>query len=227
MHRLKILIVEDNAVTAMRIKEELLRMGHHVTGIAAHHDAALRSIEKQIPSLILMDIQLKKEQDGITLAQTILQRYHAIALLYLTSYSDEATVSRAMQTDPVAYLNKPFRSEDLRVAIQIAAHRITQAQKHRRGETALKEGYSYDDRYGQLYHHGIPVKLSEKERLLLSILLDAEGVAVSYRAIEAQLWQENLPRSESALRTVVYKLHKKLGYKPIEAIPSYGYRIDL
>lgn len=225
MYSLEILIVEDNPVTAMNIREELLNMGHQITAIAAHYGAALKSVAKQMPELILMDIRLKGEKDGIMLAETIHQRHHPLPILYLSAYNDTETVERAMRTNPVNYLSKPFRTEDLRVALQIATYRIAHSQTPARDMIVLGEAYRYDDHYQQLYHNQTPVRLSEKERILLDLLIGSKGATLPYAILEHHLWGDHPPHAENALRSLVYKIHSKLTYRLIESVPSFGYRI--
>ena len=125
-----ILIVEDEKIVAWDIKEALEKLGYRVfEGVATASEAILTaSLVK--PDLILMDIQLQGEMDGIAAAEEIYRRYK-IPVVYLTAYADEQTLARAIQTSPFGYLIKPFQSKQLHTTIQIALqrHQLEQSMK--------------------------------------------------------------------------------------------------
>lgn len=118
----KILIVEDNAIIARETSERLKRLGYSVTGIAARGSDAVENARTNRPDLILMDINLKGEIDGIETAGRIAE-FSDAPVIYLTAYSDDATLQRAMQTKPVAYLIKPFRERELYSNIEMAIYK--------------------------------------------------------------------------------------------------------
>ena len=117
-----ILIVEDESVVALDLAATLEKLGYTVAGVTARGREALRLAVKQQPSLVLMDIHLKGDLDGIRAAQQI-QEELLIPVVYLTAYSDDATLNRARVTHPFGYLLKPFDDRELEVAIQIALYR--------------------------------------------------------------------------------------------------------
>src|SRR5688572_4018758 len=102
----KVLIVEDQRIVALDIKNSLERLGYLVVGSTASGDEALKIVEINPPDIILMDIILKGEMDGIETATIVRQKYH-IPVVYLTSYSDEKTLQRALLTEPHGYILKP------------------------------------------------------------------------------------------------------------------------
>jgi PAS domain S-box-containing protein len=118
----KILIVEDNAIIARETSERLKRLGYTVTGIAARGSDAVENARSTHPDLILMDINLKGEIDGIEAAGRIAE-FSDAPVIYLTAYSDDATLQRAMQTKPVAYLIKPFKERELYSNIEMAIYK--------------------------------------------------------------------------------------------------------
>lgn len=107
-----ILVVEDEALAAMEIKETLERKGYHVPEPIASGDELLNAVIRHEPGLIIMDIKLKSFVDGITAVQR-LKLLKSIPVIYLTAYQSPDFQSRAMKTEPVAYLVKPFREGDL------------------------------------------------------------------------------------------------------------------
>ena len=119
----RILIVEDEAVTAADLHDELIGQGYEVTAVTDNAEAALRLAEEGRPDLVLMDINLAGAIDGILVASCI--RGLEIPVIFLTAHYDEATLARAKQASPVGYITKPFEPHQLSVTIEIgiARHR--------------------------------------------------------------------------------------------------------
>lgn len=127
MDRPGILIVEDEAIVALDLKQGLQELGYEVTGIAASGEQALRSFDERPPQLVLMDVRLQGTMDGIAAAEAIRQR-GAVPLIFLTSHSDDDTVQRAARTAPYGYLTKPYQIRELRAGIEVA---LTKARMER------------------------------------------------------------------------------------------------
>jgi len=120
----RILIVEDEALIAEEIADRLGRLGFQIVGQADSADRAIQLAEQVRPDLVLMDIRLKGEKDGVEAAEVISQRLD-IAVVFLTAHADEPTFQRAKGTAPFGYVLKPFHERELVVAIEIAIHRHT------------------------------------------------------------------------------------------------------
>lgn len=128
----KALVVEDEQIVALDIRRRLTKLGYEVVGMAANAEKALSIIDKVVPDIILMDINIQGDTDGISLAE-IISKKSRVPVIYLTAYSEEATLKRAKETKPYGYLLKPFSERDLDVAIQIAIERFRSddaLQKH-------------------------------------------------------------------------------------------------
>ncbi len=132
MGKANILVVEDEPIVAEDIKESLTDLGYAIVGLAASGEDAILSIERVFPDLILMDIMLEGELDGVQTAEIIRERFD-IPVIYLTAYSDEEILDRARITAPHGYLVKPFREKDLKIAIEMALykHRMEKRIKER------------------------------------------------------------------------------------------------
>lgn len=115
----KILIVEDEGVVAKGIESKLNLMGHEVSGIAKSVDEALVSVKEKMPDLVLMDINLQGDKDGIQLALELNEKYQ-LPIIYLTAYFDDETLARAKLTKPYGFIIKPFGAADLRANITMA-----------------------------------------------------------------------------------------------------------
>jgi CheY-like chemotaxis protein len=118
----KILIVEDELLVAEDIAFRLKSLGYLITDLVISGEEALRAIRKEQPDLILMDIMLKGGLDGIQTHELINKEYK-IPLVYLTSYSDEKTFSRAKLTQPFGYIIKPFEERELHTVIEVALYK--------------------------------------------------------------------------------------------------------
>ena len=123
MSKLRILIAEDEAVTAADLHDELTAQGYTVIGTADTAVGALKLAEEGRPDLVLMDINLAGSADGVHAA--IALRGAEIPVIFLTAHYDEATLARASRATPVGYITKPFEPHQLSVAIEIgmARHR--------------------------------------------------------------------------------------------------------
>jgi len=126
----RIMIVEDETIVAMTLEDALRNMGYAVIGPVSTADEAVRLAGSETPDLILMDIRIKGERDGISAAEEINEK-HTIPIVYLTAHGDDKTLERAMKTQPYGYLIKPFRDRELHSTIEIALykHRLVRQGK--------------------------------------------------------------------------------------------------
>lgn len=135
----KILIVEDEGVTATSIAELLEEEDYIVSGIAKDAAAALRisSQQESAPAVVVCDINIQGNTNGIELARQLKQLYQC-EVIYLTAYSDTKTLQAAFHTEPVMYVVKPYTDTQLLVAVQMAFHNIYQAQQALAGRQTLQ-----------------------------------------------------------------------------------------
>ncbi len=120
MDSLKILIVEDIAVTAEDIRETLEEAGHEIVAIARNFDTALAAIKTRSVDLAIIDIKLEDSTaDGVATAQALID-IQPIPIIYLTASTESKTFQRAKQTLPAAYLLKPFRHNELAMQVELA-----------------------------------------------------------------------------------------------------------
>jgi CheY-like chemotaxis protein len=108
----RILVVEDEGVVAMNLKMTLMGKGYNVLPIAMSADTALTLTAQYHPQVVLMDIRIKGDKDGIDTAALITDHYH-IPIIYTTAHFDDETVVRARATEHVAYLVKPYSDSEL------------------------------------------------------------------------------------------------------------------
>lgn len=126
----KVLIVEDEVIVAMSIERSLSSFGYDVVGLSTTPEDSIRMAEELRPDIVLMDINLEGEIDGIDAAKKI-SEISDIPVVYLTSYTNEETLRRAISTNPYGYLTKPVRVKEIYNTIEIVLnkHRVNLTEK--------------------------------------------------------------------------------------------------
>ena len=208
----QIFIVEDERIVADDVRMSLERLGYGVSGIAYSGEEAIRIAENDHPDLILMDIVLEGEMDGIKATSIIRSRFN-IPVVYLTAYADEKTLERAKITEPFGYILKPFEDNDLHTIIEIALY------KHKMGNV-LKEN---EERYRSMVdsaHDAI-------------YILTSDSIQYANPAFErlTGLKKEELCRKEFNFSNIIHPDDKSLvkekenPKKRGKEIPKYEFRI--
>jgi CheY-like chemotaxis protein len=106
----RILIVEDEAIAALNMKLALTDLGHEVINIVVTGEDAIEVSSRKTPDLVLMDIVLAGEMDGIEAAERIVKQFK-VPILYVTAHTDTGTVERAMKTNPAGFMEKPVEDD--------------------------------------------------------------------------------------------------------------------
>lgn len=151
-HSARILVVEDERIVAMSLRRQLQALGYKAVGEASSGEEAVQKTEELRPDLVLMDIRLEGEMDGVQAAAMIRERFH-IPVVYLTAYSNKDIVERAKLTEPFGYILKPFEERELHVAIEMALHKHLMEQN-------LKEGSRLKDEFLAVLAHELANPLS-------------------------------------------------------------------
>ncbi|MCR4438168.1 MAG: response regulator [candidate division KSB1 bacterium] len=120
--RPRILIVEDEAIVARDVESMLRDLGYQVVGIAATGEAAIAKAKETCPDLVLMDIKLRGDIDGVKAAEEIAASVE-VPVIFVTANSDDLTLQRAKVTTPFGYVLKPFEPRELHIAVEIALYR--------------------------------------------------------------------------------------------------------
>ncbi|MDG6244671.1 MAG: response regulator [Methanolobus sp.] len=134
MEKIKVLVVEDENIVALEIKSRLKKLGYVVPSVASTGEEAINKAEAFSPDIILMDIMLKGNMDGIEASRQILERMD-VPIVYLTAYADDETLQKAKLTNPCGYILKPFEENDLRTTIEIALYNYQLLQRDNKKET--------------------------------------------------------------------------------------------
>jgi len=132
MGKISVLVVEDESIVSKDIQYSLKKLGYNVVGVAATGQKAIDLCGEKMPDIILMDIMLKGDINGIEASTRIKESYN-IPVIFLTAYADENTLSKAKVTEPYAYIIKPFKEIDLHTSIEMAFY------KHSKELEVLKE----------------------------------------------------------------------------------------
>jgi CheY-like chemotaxis protein len=135
----RILIVEDERLVAEDLRDTLTQVGYAVAGIVASGEKALERIEEASPDLVLMDINLSGEMDGISAAELIRTR-HGTPVVYLTAFSNDRTLARARETDAFGFIVKPFQEKAVIAAIEMALGKHGKERVNREREELLRSG---------------------------------------------------------------------------------------
>ncbi len=132
MAQTNVLVVEDESIVSKDIQLSLKRLGYNVVGAAATGESAVQLAIENSPDIILMDIMLKGEMNGIEAAGRIREET-GIPVIFLTAYADESTLNKAKVTQPYGYIIKPFKEIDIHTSIEMALY------KHKKETEVLKE----------------------------------------------------------------------------------------
>ncbi len=133
----RIMIVEDHRVIARDLQWELESLGYEVVGIEAFGEVAVQQAERLHPDLVIMDIVLRGEMDGIEAAGTIGAHFR-IPVVYLTAHSDQSSLERIKASQPFGYLTKPFSSSELHGTIETALYKHRMEELLRASERRLE-----------------------------------------------------------------------------------------
>ncbi len=154
MAKVRILVVEDEFIIAQNISRTLEDIGYEISGHAFDYEEALEEIRDHPPDLVLLDIILRGEKDGIDVA-AVLHEEHSIPFIFLTSHSDVATVKRAKEVKPYAYIVKPFKKQDLFAAIEIALSNFEAGKFAEHSENPLSDPLPGEESKGGFGFNGV------------------------------------------------------------------------
>jgi DNA-binding response OmpR family regulator len=222
---LNILVVDDESLVAMELSNTVSSLGYNVIDYVTSSKMTKNYINKH-PSinLILMDINLNEEIDGIELYKEL----HTKAdVIYITAYKDENNISRAVDTNPLGYLVKPYDEAELSALLKLASYKLSKKSvKMDINDTLVEigEGYYFSKAKDELIYNQMPIRLTKKELTLLKLLLFSKENKVSNETIDNQIY-DGAVVTDSAKRTLIYRLRCKLEHKFIVNEFNYGIKL--
>lgn len=223
MKHLHILIVEDESIVALNLAAKIQDYGVNVVDFACSYEEAQEALATNPQTnLIIMDINLEESRSGIDFINSLA---YPIDTIYLTAYSDDKTILQASKTLPLGYLVKPLVQKELFILLQIAAQKHT-AAKNGSEVVTLGMGYSFNTTESRLYKDGTYVKLLGKKLQLLALLVERQGRFITFNELEERLYQSE-PPSDSALRTLIYRLRSSFKHDLIVTERYYGVKLLL
>lgn len=227
-HKKKIYIVEDSLVVSMELTQKLKQVGYIIAGSAISGENALEDIEKLLPDLILMDIKLAGDMDGVEAANIIKERFN-IPVIFTTAFSDSKTIESVKNSGhPYGYLIKPYNTQNLLVSIEVALTRHTFERKlHEREEKyrILVEGtediiFSLDENGNFLtINKAVKNHLNIRpEALIGKNIMDLLYSAPDSDSSTINITREKLDEVIENRRTVQYKveLKSRINSEPLE-----------
>jgi DNA-binding response OmpR family regulator len=212
----KVMIIEDEPLTALDLTKILERKSFEVTGHAGNFEDAYMLFNTHKPDIVLSDIKLENNESGIEVVKK-LKKINDFCVIYLTSYGDDEMVEKALQTNPVAYITKPFKESDLNASLKLASSSIKVENHH--------FDYCYNKETQTLFYKNEQIILSKQESELFHICYLSKGFFVSMHTIEYYIWGEEYV-NDSTRRGLIYRLKKKLNHTIFEYSSGLGCKVD-
>lgn len=244
----KVLIVEDDEVTALHLKMALEKRGYDVVSIASTTLQARNKIKIYEPEVVIIDIALEEYDDGITVAN-YLKEHMPLPFIYLTSHTEQELLNKAKLTQPYGYIVKPFVIESLHTTIQMALYNFQEEQKrnqelhklttekldlekllfakkeHNRPHVHFGEHFYLNLNTNETYYKEKKLRLTQKENMLMVLLVAQKNSTVTFEQAMSYIWKEE-GATENSIRTLVWRLRNKLPEDIIKNVSGIGYIIE-
>ena len=248
MKNTKILIVENDEVTATNLQMSLQKQGYALATIAEDMISAKNKINTYTPDIVIIDISLQESNDGIVLAEYI-HKKQSIPFIFLTGHVDNNIIVDASKTEPYGYLIKPFNPLNLHATIQMALYKHNQEKKKNESLNSLTadnlnlkklifgkkivdkpvipfgNGHQFNITTCETFYNGRRVRLTRKENLFIKLFVANLGLTVSFDQAIAYIWGDD-GSTENSVRTLVWRLRSKLHTDIIKSASGTGYYIE-
>lgn len=216
LSKIKILVVEDDALTAHAI-EQSLRICCEKVYIANNGLTGYNIFETQELDVIISDINLP-QMDGFEMIRAIQQISPHLPIIIMTSYDTSEHILESIRVGAYHFLRKPIRIEELQTALLMATKHIYEAK------ITLLEAFSYDIANKELYKNKQIVILTKFETKLFHLLAVNLNKIIPYETIENYVWQEK-SMSNEALRMCIKKIRSKTHRNIIQSVSGMGYKM--
>jgi PAS domain S-box-containing protein len=212
MSKARILIVEDSLIVAFHLQKTLEKEGYQIIGAEASGERALTLVEKNRPDLVLMDIMLSGQLDGIETALQIRKKYH-LPVIFLTALSDSDTIQRAKITEPFGYLTKPFEDREVFTVIEMALYKHQIEQRLRESE----------EKYFSTVRSISDAVIMIDNQYRVAYMNPSAEIVTGWRLVEAQnhlLFDVVILRDASTHEQPINPFQTSLHRAPLNAIPD-------
>ncbi len=222
---IKILIVEDDLISAEYLKEILEKAGYKIVDIVDTGYAAIREAKLLKPDIILMDIMLKDKISGCEAALQIKQNHDLCKIIFVTAHATDEMIEYAIDAEAYGYLMKPYREKEILATIKVAlSHDKYQKPQHDTSFVVLQKGCVYDIKQNRLYKNDKEVPLAHKKLKLLQILIEHKNSRVSNEDICQHVWGKQ--KNDSTLRSLIHRIKTAVGEDIITNLNGQGYMIS-
>ena len=216
-----VLILEDDPYISFDIKQIIDEMDDFCGFIASDMQTALQIAKIDPIHIILADIHIKGETNGMDTAYTLQNLYQSL-VIFLTSYNDDATLQSASKVNSSGYILKPFRETELQTSIKLCAMKLSKDHH----EYIISDNYRFDTLKQKLFYNNEVVLLTKKEQQLFVLLFQNRGQVIPFSHIDEVIWQNEIV-TDTTRRQLFHRLKNKVPYLSFKSIRYDGYMMEL
>jgi DNA-binding response OmpR family regulator len=219
----RIVIVEDEAITALFLKDTVEQLGFEVLDICNSGDKLFQCIQTNDHiDLVFMDMEIKGPMDGIKCAYHLKDKYN-IPVIYITAYADTNTINDAIEVKPLGYIVKPVLASDIEAAIKVAQMQLNLFNKST--PNVIKIATYYLDLENETFYENNQIKkLSKNLKKVALLLFKNQGNTVSDEQISSDIWEKDIDIKK--LRDLIYRLRKEFPNLNIINHQNIGYSVS-
>ncbi|ADG91775.1 two component transcriptional regulator, winged helix family [Arcobacter nitrofigilis DSM 7299] len=217
---MNIIILEDEAIMMMFLKDSLEKRGHTVKATFNSYLGFFEFIEKENIDLVFMDILLKGALDGTQIAKRLREINKTIKIVFITSYKDSQILQMAKLSKPNGYLIKPVSKEDLEAILMVCE---TNTEIEENNDYITIATYKYHIINKTVEENNELIKLTKNELKCFELLLQNKNTYISPEILINHLWNVEASIKFNSLRELVYRIRKKLPNLHIDNSINIGY----
>jgi len=226
----QIVIVEDEHLVAIYLKEILIENGFTVLDIIDNGKEAMNKIPKLKPDIVLMDIMLKDEISGSEVALHLKYNAPSIAIIFVTAYANDEMLKYAMESNSFGYIMKPYNEQEIINTLKIVLSRIAEYTGNQQRKIVsqdsikLAENLYFDLQKKKLLKAEKEIKLSKNSIKLLDILCQNKNTTVSNEQIALYVWGTDT--NDITVRTQIHRMKVKIEADIIHNVNGIGYMVE-